>query len=208
MNTRLLLICAASTLVVAGCTDSTISDERHAAYVKPGLIMLTADQAEHRGIAVRGPKSGATPAPADLEPLDAAAVIVPPDIKVYTLNRAVDPADPELMHEEHVVYRRETTPAWRLQAPAGQKILVGPRVTDGRQELQPLLDKELTGFLSDERRATEANQKAIAALFKAVDALNRQHEALARQLGRTAPDSSEPATNGEKPADSGKSAQP
>jgi hypothetical protein len=66
-----------------------------------------------------------------------------------------------------------------LQAPAGQKLLIGPRQSDGRQELQPLLDKELTTFLSDQRRSTEANQKAIAALFQAVDALSRQQQAIA-----------------------------
>jgi hypothetical protein len=89
------------------------------------------------------------------------------------------------MHEEHVVYRRETAPQWRLDAPAQQKILVGPRVTDGRQELQPLLSKELTGYLADQRRATEANQKAITALFQSVDALNRQQAELIRhEIGR------------------------
>ena len=101
------------------------------------------------------------------------------------------------MHEEHAVYRRETAPRWRLDAPANRKILVGPQVTDGRQEIQPLLSKELTTFLADERRATEANQKAISALFQAVDALTRQQQAVLR---RTAGKSAKPETSTEKPA--------
>lgn len=156
-------------------------------YVKPGLIMLTADQAERRGINLSTPEASAVRMPANVQALDTAAVTIPTGVKVYTLNRAADPADPDVMHEEHVVYRRESAPRWRLDAPSDQKILVGPRVTDGRQEIQPLLTKELTAYLSDQRRATELNGKAISTLFEAVDALNRQQQTLARrELAKTA----------------------
>jgi hypothetical protein len=176
MNIPSILVLSSSLAVLAGCASSA-SVGRREPYVKPGLILLTADQAERRGIELSAPSMPSALPAGSLQPLDAKAVITPADVKVYTLNRAVDPADANLMHEEHVVYRRETSPQWRLNAAVEQKILVGPRVTDGRQQLTPLLDKELTTYLSDQRRATEANQQAIAALLKAVDALSRQQRA-------------------------------
>jgi hypothetical protein len=176
MNIPSLLVVGSSLVVMAGCASPSSAGRREP-YVKPGLILLTADQAERRGIELSVPAHQAAVPSGSPQPLDSKCVIAPADVKVYTLNRAVDPADPNLMHEEHVVYRRETSPRWQLNGSVEQKILVGPKVTDGRQELTPLLDKELTTYLSDQRRATEANQQAIAALLKAVDALSRQQRA-------------------------------
>lgn len=189
MNLLPSFFVAASVLTLAGCAEAPASSQ-HEPYVKPGLVVLTADQAAARGINVHAPAPQAGPTgrsdqtaleAGGFDPLASDTVVATPDVKVYTLSREVDPADPTLLHEEHVVYRRETTPRWKLDAPAAQKILIGPRVTDGRQELRPLLDKELTSFLADERRATEANQKALAALFQAVDSLTRQQQELARR---------------------------
>ncbi len=189
MNLLPSLFVAAFILTLAGCAEAPASSQ-HEPYVKPGLVVLTADQAAARGINVHAPAPQADPAgrsertaleAGGFDPLASDAVIATPDVKVYTLSREVDPADPTLLHEEHVVYRRETTPRWKLDAPAAQKLLIGPRVTDGRQELRPVLDKELTSFLADQRRATEANQKAVAALFQAVDSLTRQQQELARR---------------------------
>lgn len=155
----------------AGCAAPTPVLTREP-YVKPGLIMLTADQAEQRGLAVTGPDQAATATPPPPNPRTTTAVLHDSSIRVYTFNRAVDPADREMMHEAHVVYRRETGPRWRLDAAADQQILVGPQITESRTDLQPVLDRELTAFLADQRRATEANQKAIQALFEAVQTLS------------------------------------
>lgn len=183
MKASLAALSLTSALMFTGCMTSPESNTTREPFVKPGLVMLTADQAARRGINVSPPE---TPMPKELSALDTSSITVPEGVKVYTLNRSVDPADSELMHEEHLVYRRETAPHWRLNAPAEQKILIGPRVTDGRQDLQPLLNKELTTFLADQRRATEADQKAITALFQAVEALNRQQQTLIRrELPRT-----------------------
>ncbi len=168
-------------LAVAGCNAPGSTARREPA-VRPGFIVLTPEQAEQRGIHLEPnmrPPEGANA-------LDDSAVVAPPGTKVYTINRAVDPNDRDVLHEEHVIYRRETTPAWRLQPPAKQKLLIGPRVVDGRQELQPMLDKELASYLADQRRATEANQKAIAALFQAVDSLARQQQTTTRDRATTA----------------------
>jgi hypothetical protein len=157
--------------LLAGCNTSPNVAEHREVYVKPAMILLTADQAAARGLNVTSGTTAEPPLPADLQPTDTRAVIAPPSIKVYTVNRSSDPADRDLLHEQHVVYRRETTPTWRMQPPTDQKILVGPRVTDGREDLQPVLSKELVSYLTEQRQATEANQKAIAALFQAIERL-------------------------------------
>lgn len=200
---------AASALILAGCAAAPATSQ-HEPYVKPGLVVLTADQAAARGINVQSAaphadrvdrSDQAVLQAGGFDPLASDAVVATPDVKVYTLNREVDPADPTLLHEEHVVYRRETAPRWKLDAPAAQKILIGPRVTDGRQELRPVLDKELTSFLADQRRATEANQKALAALFQAVDSLTRQQQELARrELGKTGDHPETTVPDGEAPS--------
>ncbi len=181
MRPQINFLLIGTAVALAGCATTSAPSLPHEPYVRPGLIMLTADQAAQRGINVGPPRPQSPGKDQPIEPLDASAVEASAGIKVYTLNRTVDPFDQELLHEEHVVYRRESSPRWRLDVPADQKILVGPRVTDGREDLKPLLDKELTGFLTDQRRATEANQKAITALFQAVEALNRQNEMLAKR---------------------------
>lgn len=182
MKSRILLLMPVIIgLVAGGCMSSSESAIVREPHVKPSLVLLTADQAARRGIKIEpaGPAEAAMPK--EISALDSSSVIAPPNVKVYTVNRAVDPADPELMHEEHVAYRRESSPMWKIDAPAEQKILVGPRITDGRQDLQPVLNKELAAYLADQRRVTAANQKAIAALFDAIDALNRQQQTLARR---------------------------
>jgi hypothetical protein len=171
-------------VLLAGCVSSPETGSQHQTYVKPELVMLTADQAARRGIEITHAPRTDRVVPQEWDALDAGSVVVPGDVKVYSLNRAADPFDPDLLHEEHVVYRRESGPRWQLDAPTTQKILVGPRVTDGRQELQPLHDQELASYLADQRRASEANQKAISALFQAVEALSRQQQAIVRQSVR------------------------
>ncbi|PTX91343.1 hypothetical protein [Opitutus sp. ER46] len=178
MNLPAFLTLGSLVLTAAGCASSPASPAARGPDVKPGLIILTAQQAEQRGLRVIGPADAASAGP---PAVGAAAVATPASLKAYTINRAVDAGDPDLMHEEHVVYRRETAPQWRLDVGADQKILVGPRLTDGRQDLQPLLSKELVGYLNDQRRAVEANDKAIATLIEAVESLTRSQQALIRE---------------------------
>lgn len=175
------LFCLA--LLAPGCASHDTTNRSQLMAVKRELVLLTPEQSAWRAAAAGDQASDERRERAkNVAGLpDASAVTMSEGVKVYTLSRAVDPADPDMMHEEHVVYRREAAPVWRLQAPADQKLLLGPRVTDGRQDLRPLLDKELTAFLADQRRSVEANQKAISALFEAVEALTRQQQTLLRK---------------------------
>lgn len=195
MNTFVTFALCITTVSLIGCTSNPSAATREP-YVKPGLILLTADQAERRGITLQtsSPREAGSP---NVQVVDSNHITTAADIRVYTLNRMVDPADSNLMHEEHVVYRRETAPRWRVDASAEQKILVGPRITDGRQDLKPLLDKELTTYLADQRRATEANQQAISTLLKAVEALSRQQQTvMEREIRQSHSEGPAPAASG------------
>src|SRR4051812_35844094 len=82
-------------------------------------------------------KSGTPPSPraaeptppvsgTDLDPANLEKVRLSENLKAYPIGRAVDPVDPNVMHESHVVYRRETSPAWNLQPNAPTVVPLGP----------------------------------------------------------------------------------
>lgn len=203
MNPSKSLLVACHALVLAGCVAGTTPPGQREPRVKPSLVRLTPELARQQGD-VAGTASGSGTS----RRFDAGSVSTPDAIEAFPIGRTVDPADPDLMHERHVVYRRAKAPQWKLEGTVDAEVLVGPRLTDGRQELQPLLTKELTTFLGDQRRATESNQKAISALFQAVDALARQQQELASRLPgrepksetspeRQVPKTQSPPTDGE-----------
>jgi hypothetical protein len=50
-------------------------------------------------------------------------------VKVYGINRYVDPSDPNVLHERHAIYRIEQQPSWITQTNRNQSgILLGPVV--------------------------------------------------------------------------------
>lgn len=81
-----------------------------------------------------------------------ANVRLPEMIKAYAVNRYKDPNDPRIMHERHVMYRKEQDPDWRLASNAERQILVGPVMTDASLENTPaLLERELALELEKQR---------------------------------------------------------
>ena len=181
MNKSLYLLAAAGLL--AGCANSSPSARLGGPYVKPGLIMVTPDQAAKYGFAER--PAEATP-PAGVPPLDTSAVLAAPGVRVYTFGRFQDAADPDLLHETHVAYRRETAPRWQMQAPADQQILVGPRITDSRQDLAPIKDREVEAYLTEQHTRQQEDRQAIELLFKGLDTLTKQQAQQMKMLGALA----------------------
>jgi hypothetical protein len=167
----------------AGCATSPPSARLGGPDVKPALIMVTPDQAAKYGLAER--PVAATP-PADVPPLDTAAVVDAPGVRVYTFGRFQDAADPDLLHETHVAYRRETAPRWRMQAPVDQQSLVGPRITDSRQDLAPIKDREVEAYLAEQHSRQQEDRQAIELLFKGLDTLTRQQAQQMKMLGALA----------------------
>ena len=97
--------------------------------------------------------------------------------KAYAVNRYIDPANPSLMHERHVVYRREDGDRWKLDASRKQQVIVGPLLTDSRMERQ---SAPLTRELADDIRKSNALQKQYQ---DALVAQRRANEQIVRALG-------------------------
>jgi hypothetical protein len=92
-------------------------------------------------------------------------------LKAYPIGRFVDPNDPNVMHESHVVYRKETGTSWNLAPNAPTVVPLGPvlAVADPSVQSNPL-PAEL------EQKVAEQNQ-LMATLIE-------QNEALVAELGK------------------------
>lgn len=120
----------------------------------------------------------ATPAPkvapvagTDLDQTNVEKVRVSETLKSYPVNRYVDPTDPNVMHEAHVVYRKEAGASWNLNPNAPTVVPLGPvlAVADPAKTPGPL-PAEL------ESKMAEQNQ-LVASLIE-------QNEALTKQLAQ------------------------
>jgi hypothetical protein len=92
-------------------------------------------------------------------------------LKAYPIGRFVDPNDPNVMHESHVVYRKESGISWNLSPNAPTVVPLGPvlAVTDPSVQANPL-PAEL------EQKVAEQNH-LMATLIE-------QNEALVTELGK------------------------
>jgi hypothetical protein len=178
MNTRILLFLS---VVLAGCQSAP--EPQHAGpYVRPGLIMVPVDQAHLYGLCretdqAPGERFAAT---------DTRSVQTESPVSALQFNRYADPALPDvLMHEAHIVYRRENKPRWKLQ-PSGrdEEILIGPRLTDGRAEIRPLASQELDTFMRDQRSHAEREQQLITRIAEGMKQLAGQQQQLAEEVGK------------------------
>jgi len=120
------------------------------------------------------PPAPVAPAPVsgtDMDQTNVEKVRLSETLKSYPTGRYVDPSDPNVMHEAHVVYRKETGAAWNLNPNAPTVVPLGPTlaVADPAKQPNPL-PAEL------EQKIAEQNQ-LMASLVE-------QNESLARELGR------------------------
>ncbi|MGH7945598.1 MAG: hypothetical protein ACREF9_11380 [Opitutaceae bacterium] len=107
----------------------------------------------------------------DIDQTNVEKVRVGETLKSYPVGRYVDPTDPNVMHEAHVVYRKEAGSSWNLNPNAPTVVPLGPvlAVADPAKTPSPL-SAEL------EQKMAEQNQ-LVASLIE-------QNEALAKELGR------------------------
>lgn len=106
----------------------------------------------------------------ELDPGNRQKVRFDENLKAYPVGRYVDPGDSTLMHEAHVVYRKENSSAWNLTPHAPTVVPLGPvlAVSDPVKE-------------SAQQPITQAEHKAISQQ-QLVAALIEQNEALTIQL--------------------------
>ena len=152
-RTSLLILCAALSLC-AGCETTP----RKTAAAAPA-----AQPSPPRAVA---PVSGT-----DLDQTNTGKVRVSETLKSYPVGRYVDPSDANVMHEAHVVYRKEAGSSWNLSPNAPTVVPLGPvlAVADPARTLNPL-PAEL------EQKMAQQNQ-LVASLIE-------QNEALAKELSK------------------------
>lgn len=126
----------------------------------------------------------------DLDQTNVEKVRVGETLKSYPVSRYVDPTDPNVMHEAHVVYRKEAGGSWNLNPNAPTVVPLGPvlAVADPAKTPGPL-PAEL------ESKITEQNQ-LVASLIE-------QNEALTKELTKLNQDVAalrhkQPSKEGEK----------
>ena len=103
-------------------------------------------------------------------------------IKVYGINRYIDPADARIMHERHAIYRLEQQPTWiSRSAKNGHEVILGPIVGLKKAEYAP---EPLAGETSREiiqaRRGVEQASASIEAVRESQEKLASSVEALAK----------------------------
>jgi hypothetical protein len=104
-------------------------------------------------------------------------------VKVYGVNRYVDPADPRIMHERHAVYRVEQQPAWvtRSKNQSGQ-ILLGPILGLHRPEFSPEpLPGETARDLAEAKRGLQDSAKDLQSMRDGQQKLASNVQSLAEQ---------------------------
>src|SRR5580704_2275145 len=104
-------------------------------------------------------------------------------VKVYGVNRYVDPADPRVMHERHAVYRVEQQPAWvtRSKNQSGQ-ILLGPILGLHRPEYSPEpLPGETARDLAEAKRGLQDTAKDLQSTRDGQQKLADNVQSLAEQ---------------------------
>ncbi len=152
--------------------------------VKPALVLLPAEQAHLYASSPPSTPAAATgPGGATLR--DVRSVQEEAPVSVLFFNRYPDSQHPNaLMHEAHVVYRREGAPRWRLRTPPpDQQLLVGPAQTDGRGEVRGLVSQEVEVHLREQQSLQKAHHEMVRRLADGVGRLAAQQEQLARELG-------------------------
>jgi hypothetical protein len=104
-------------------------------------------------------------------------------VKVYGVNRYVDPADPRIMHERHAVYRVEQQPVWvtRSKNQSGQ-ILLGPILGLHRPEYSPEpLPGETARDLAEAKRGLQDSTKDLQSMRDGQQKLASNVQSLAEQ---------------------------
>ena len=104
-------------------------------------------------------------------------------VKVYGVNRYVDPADPRIMHERHAIYRVEQKPGWVTRSKnQSSEILLGPIVGLHRPEYAPEpLPGETSRDLAEAKRGLQDANKDLEAMREGQQKLANNVQSLAEQ---------------------------
>jgi hypothetical protein len=104
-------------------------------------------------------------------------------VKVYGVNRYVDPADPRIMHERHAIYRVEKKPAWITRSKnQSAEILLGPILGLHRPEYAPEpLPGETARDVAEAKRGVQDANKDMQSMREGQQKLASNVQSLAEQ---------------------------
>jgi hypothetical protein len=71
-------------------------------------------------------------------------------VKSYPVGRYIDPNDPSVMHESHVIYRDESTAKWNLHPNAPVRVPLGPAVASSNPARQTHLPSSVQSELANQ----------------------------------------------------------
>jgi len=134
----------------------------------------TMDRKTAVAIAPRPPLPAPAVAPVsgtDLDQNNIEKVRLNESLKAYPVGRYIDPKDPDVMHEAHVVYRREAGANWNLNPNAPTVVPLGPVLAVADPAKTP-------GPLPAELESKMAQQNQLVA------SLIEQNESLAKELAK------------------------
>ncbi|MES2704994.1 MAG: hypothetical protein V4726_00165 [Verrucomicrobiota bacterium] len=113
------------------------------------------------------------------------------DIRAYPVGRYVDAANRDVLHERHIIYRRERPEQWRLNSDKSSGILLGPTVglrnpvamtNPPPQALTAELNKQrliTRQLLEIQERASSGDERAQALLSQAAAMKDNQDKLVA-----------------------------
>jgi hypothetical protein len=104
-------------------------------------------------------------------------------VKVYGVNRYVDPSDPRVLHERHAIYRIEQQPRWVTQSDQNQNgILLGPilGLRNAQYAPEPLPGETARDLVQTKQGVRDANRD-IQAIQQNQEKLTAAVQALAEQ---------------------------
>ena len=103
-------------------------------------------------------------------------------VKVYGMNRYIDPADTGVMHERHAIYRLEQQPAWITRSPKSQpEMILGPIVGLRKPEYAPEpLPGETSREIFQARRGIQEANEGLNDLRESQSKLTNDVEAMAK----------------------------
>src|ERR1700761_2310430 len=103
-------------------------------------------------------------------------------VKVYGMNRYIDPADTGVMHERHAIYRLEQQPAWITRSPKNQpEMILGPIVGLRKPEYAPEpLPGETSREIFQARRGIQDANEGMKEVRESQEKLTSSVEAIAK----------------------------
>lgn len=172
MRIDTLFLCAVVTLCATGC--ESLQKKTATAPPPPAPVAIA-------------PVAGT-----ELDQTNAEHVRAGETLKSYPVGRYVDPTDPDVMHEAHVVYRKEAGASWNLNPNAPTVVPLGPVLAVAEPAKTPNpLPAEL------EQKIGEQNQ-LMASLIEQNEALSAELTKLNKEMAEMRQKQAAAAKEGEK----------